>query len=178
MKYINHFLQSKCAIDMLSLGLFPNAKEITESWGAYAALSRLTQKLDFNDPDINVVCVGDGSTPRTAATFAFRSRWNCISVDPALRSKESWYRINRLTCHKDKIEKIKLDFGDKPVIIMLVHSHAPINACLRNITTTGVRHLITMPCCVDHNINDKIFIGYRDNQILSEKREIKIWQNV
>ena len=38
--------------------------------------------------DTLVVCVGDGRTPRTAALVAMRSRWDCVSIDPALAGLE------------------------------------------------------------------------------------------
>ena len=34
------------------------------------------------------ICIGDGTTPRTAALAAYLTAWNCVSVDPAMR--EEW----------------------------------------------------------------------------------------
>lgn len=34
------------------------------------------------------ICIGDGTTPRTASLAAYLTAWNCVSVDPALR--EDW----------------------------------------------------------------------------------------
>jgi hypothetical protein len=40
--------------------------------------------LDATNTDVVVVVVGDGRTPRTAALFAMRTKWQIISIDPAL----------------------------------------------------------------------------------------------
>ena len=40
---------------------------------------------DRSDPNINVVVVGDGRTPRTAALISVMSRWNVTSIGPNLK---------------------------------------------------------------------------------------------
>ena len=70
---------------------FPNVKEITESMAAYAhtskhILSRFHDSLAQGDVKDAILCVGDGSTPRSAALFAlFFPNWECYSIDPQLQ---------------------------------------------------------------------------------------------
>lgn len=171
-RYINRFMGMKAAPDMLGRGLFPNAKEITESFGAFEAVKHLP--VSFKD-DLAVVCVGDGHSPRTGAVCAFCTRWNCYSVDPQLRLKE--WNIDRLTCKRFRIQDTFLEF-DKPCIIIMVHAHVKVNETLPYIKAP-VRHLITMECCMNLDLTgvapDE---DYRDDNIWSPMNNIKVWKNV
>ncbi|CAF4573016.1 unnamed protein product, partial [Rotaria magnacalcarata] len=79
------------------LGLFPNAKEITESYAVWAALRRFIfsrfeksssksiDSIPSTDHRQNaIIVVGDGMTPRTAALCAYLTKglWQCYSIDP------------------------------------------------------------------------------------------------
>lgn len=159
---------------MLALGLFPNAKEVTESYGAYNAVESLLTN-DFKNPEISVVCPGDGHKPRTGATFALRTNWNCVSVDPQVR-KESW-PIRRLQVHKKKIEDVSLEF-DHPVIIVCVHSHCTLQACLRSISAPQIS-IVAIPCCVKlHLGNIKPDYEYHDENIWSKENVVRIWKDI
>lgn len=176
-RHINEFFRLRCASDLLALRLFPNAKEITESMSAYHAVRWLLGPqagLRFDDPNVALVAVGDGSTPRTAALFAFRSAWKCYSIDPRLRASE--FYITRLAAYQSLIESARFDFCI-PVVIVLVHSHAPMSVVLKQITGP-VRHVVAIPCCVDQDIPGKVHLGYRDHAIWSPKNEVKIWKDV
>ena len=175
-RYINEFVQLKCAPDLLNWKLFPNAKEITESMGIFHAVKR-TIDVPLSDNTVNLVCVGDGHTPRTAGLFAVMTNWNCYSIDPLMRDK--WVtngKIKRLTVIKDRIENTPLEF-DSLTIIVLPHSHASLKEVLKNIQAP-VRHLVVMACCVPQDIPNVPYIGYWDTQIWSEKNTIKIYLNI
>lgn len=169
-EYINRFIKMKCAADLLRLRMFPDAKEVTESFGMINACKNLP--LEFNDrsrSDINVVVVGDGVRPRTGALFAHLTRWNCVTIDPIM-VEEVW-PIHRLKCYKKKVEDVKLHF-DGPLIIVLPHSHAKPSICLSNITTSSLLCVINMPCCVPSDILHFEHISYKDGRIWSPKNRI------
>lgn len=177
-RYIGEFISLDCAPDMLSMRLFPNAKEISESFGAFHAVhTRLHPDWHLGDPDIHMVAVGDGRTPRTAATFAFRSNWQCHSVDPILKGGVArWMNIKRLTLHPQKVEEFHLE-ADR-VIIVAVHSHATLKASL---TAIHARELavVAMPCCVPLALKGiPPDMEYQDKSIISPHRTIKIWKDV
>jgi len=88
-RYINEFVKLKCAPDLLAWGVFPNAKEITESMAMYHAVKNYVP-FDLHDEEINLVVVGDGKSPRTAALFAVMTKWTCYSVDPKMDEKWLW----------------------------------------------------------------------------------------
>lgn len=176
LRYIEEFVALKCASDMLDLGLFPNAKEITESFACYRA-ARNFVPFELSDPDVTVVVVGDGSTPRTAATFAFRSNWKCVSIDPELRAPENWQRsIKRLTCHAKKIEAMGRVKYPK-VVIVAPHSHAPLEVALDRFQGKR-RHVVAMPCCVRQELNRLPDTKYDDWGIHSPQRAVMVWNEV
>lgn len=177
-EYINEFLRLKCAPELIEWKIYPNVKEITESMGCYhAVLENIVDKglAKLNDPTINLISVGDGCTPRTAALFAMRSAWQCWSIDPNMNDK-SYNQIKRLYIEKRKIEDGVMNFPGIAIIVC-VHSHAKMGDILNHINAP-VMHLVTIPCCVPHELDNVQYIGYSDRRIKSEKREVKIWLNV
>jgi hypothetical protein len=185
MKYIDEFVKLKCSSNMLNNKLFPNGKEITESFACYNAVRKyIWEKVSPQNNDVIFFAVGDGHQPRTGATFAYRTKWTCISIDPLLRLGNNIEyikhpNINRLFLLKNKVENIKnnlIDLSNKTVIIGLVHSHADIEKTYEKLKGYKT-YVISIPCCVKHErIKNKIpDICYIDNNILSEKNEVKIW---
>lgn len=181
-RYLNEFISLNCSADLLARGIYPDAKEITESMAAFNAVRRWCRTYDMNDDTILAVFPGDGSTPRTAALFAFRTKWQCISVDPALK-KTDW-GIDHLICIKERIENVtnemyskKIDVGKvRKVIFVAVHAHCTIQEILGNFNHP-IRTLVAIPCCVPYNDlpADKEYI---DHCIFSPENTVKIWRGV
>jgi len=175
-KYINEFIeQYKSATDLLSLNIYPNAKEITESYAAFNC-ARTKIRHPFSDPTYTVVCVGDGRTPRTAALFAFRSNWRCISIDPILDTAKipMWIsKIRHLECIPKRVEDVDLMF--EKVLIVCVHSHAPLDRILEHIRGK-VRSLIAIPCCVSYEYDRSPCKEYFDAGIWSPMNLVKYWK--
>lgn len=175
-RYIDEFIKNdKSARDMLGLYIFPNAKEITESYAAFNAARTRLKFLLLGDENVNLVAVGDGKTPRTAALFAFRTKWNCISIDPELDHDKIRFwesQVQRLTCIPKRVEEVDLYF-DK-CLIVAVHSHAKISAILDHIKAKK-RSLIAIPCCIsyEHDVRPR---EYRDAGIWSPKNLVKVWK--
>jgi hypothetical protein len=179
-RYADEFIKLKCAPDMINLKLFPNFKEITESFSAYNAARKYLWKIGYepNDPTIWCFIVGDGSTPRTAATFAFRTKWHCVSIDPVLNDKEYEHKIDRLLLIRDKIENVKLGAVDnEKAVIIAVHSHAPLGIAVKNIQFKE-KAVIAIPCCVKQELDKEPDIVYKDWGIWSPKNTVKIWRDV
>ena len=96
-RYVTELLKLACAPELVRLRLFPDAKELTESFAANnAARSFLYPRgaergrVDPADAAVTCVAVGDGTTPRTAALFAFLTRWHCVAVDPEMVEWREW----------------------------------------------------------------------------------------
>lgn len=82
--YVDRFLKWDCGPALLEMGLFPNAKEISESMACLLAIDNHLQ-LRFDSADVLCIVVGDGATPRTAALLAARTKWKrVVSIDPAM----------------------------------------------------------------------------------------------
>lgn len=97
------------------------------------------------DKNTVLVDVGCGSTPRTAAVFAYRTKWDCYAVDPRLNSKT--YRIERLFLHKERIEELHWCFPYKTLVITAVHSHASLENTIKALKAPRTI-IIAIPCCV------------------------------
>lgn len=181
--HVGEYLTLRCMPDLAASGVYPNAKELTESMAAYAAVRKyLTPHIvAFRDPSVLLIAVGDGSTPRTAAMFALRSRWHCMSIDPV--AKQRVWRgdhdriIERLEIVPTRIEDIAIKHAG-PVVIAAVHSHARLEATLASIIAPAI-HIVAMPCCVPLRIRDvEPVASYADPHCWSAHRRVVVWANV
>lgn len=189
-KYLDEFIGLKCSADMLAAGLFPNSKEVTESFAAYYALRHVRPVLDLSDPGITLYCIGDGTQPRTAATFAFRSAWQCHSIDPRLKVVGKHPRVQRLHCHawtdREFVQSHTAEtFASLcPVVVVAVHNHGSLDPLVHVISSPQIV-VVSIPCCVEQTITtpgtgEKIRPDreYQDMGIWSPKRTVKIWNSV
>ena len=173
MKYVDEFLNLTCA--PLLLPLFPNAKEVTESFGAFNAV-RGHLPHNFQDDNITVFCVGDGHLPRTGATFACRTKWTVYSIDPLLHMKAC--RVARLTQINKKIEACdKFINMDHDAIIVAVHSHAPLLSSIDRLKFKSIA-IIAIPCCVPQTLDKEPDLRYHDKSITSPENEVLVWKDV
>lgn len=176
MKYLAEFVTLHCAPDLLALRVFPNGKEISESFGAYDAVRYRLQQFALNDPSVTVIAVGDGKTPRTAATFAMRSRWQCYSVDPRLKGGvRRWEAIDRLTVVPKHIEDVRIHA--ERAIVVAVHSHANL---LNSVAAVEAKEIavVAMPCCVRMELDRPPDLEYEEKGVISPCRTVRIWRNV
>jgi hypothetical protein len=174
-KYLSEFISLRCAPDMLNLRLFPNGKEISESFGAYDAVRYRMPQFKLNDPSVTLIAVGDGNTPRTAATFAMRSAWTCHSVDPNLKGGSvRWSDIKRLTIHAKRIEDVH--FEAERAVIVAVHSHAWLPNAVAAVDAAEVG-VVAMPCCVRQDLPVEPDREYHEKGVISPCRYVRIWHN-
>ena len=155
--------------------MYPNVKEITESFAAFAAVRKYLGEKRLGDHAVRVLCVGDGNTPRTAACFAARSAWCAFSVDPRLKDATPWsQRIRRLFVIQRKIELVDLPKlpGDT-VVVVAVHSHAELGQCAK----FDPDLVVAIPCCVPQRYQGREpDHEYTDWGILSPERTMKVWK--
>lgn len=182
LRYLDEVLSLRCTADLLAAGLFPAraaAKEITETCAAFHAARHHVPWTDTCDPSTTVVVVGDGSTPRTAAMFALRTRWSCHAVDPALaRPTLRIAQIDRLTLHRRVAEETTVQTG-ADVVLVAVHSHASFEAALSSVPDARRVAYVAVPCCVAKALApfapDEV---YEDEGILSPDRRVYVWHDV
>lgn len=190
MRYFDELMRCSCAPDLIQSGVFPNSKEVTESFGAYNAVRKhLWKQFPPNDDEVVCVCVADGSTPRTGLTFALRTKWQVISVDPNMRHAKfhRWVdRYQRLYLFAKKIQELR--FEARKMLIVMVHPHVKIDDTLPSLIGYEQRAVVSMQCCVKQFIssssedgrlsNLKPDIEYNDLGIWSPQRSIKVWRQV
>ena len=172
-RYLNEAIKCNCFSDLMKNRMLPNAKEVSESFAAYAAVRKhLSDIIPFNEPAL-LIAVGDGSTPRTAATFAFRSAWTCLSVDPRLRQRE--WPIKRLQCLSKRIEDTTRCHVPRAIIVA-VHSHAPLRLAIEKVSA-DILGIVAIPCCKKQIVPGiEPNIEYDDLGIMSPKRTVKVWR--
>lgn len=187
LRYMTELMRMKCAPDLLSLGLFPNAKELAESMAAYNAVRRHLTGFAMDDPGVVLVSVGDGHVPRTAALFAYRTAWKCRSVDPLMRARDWGGCVRRLEAWKAKAEDLVGPKGSQgwpigpaeavSVVIVGVHTHARWDAMLRLTASSMLRvAMVVMPCCEPEALPPGGFdASYDDEGVPSPDRTIYVY---
>jgi len=208
-KHMDDVFTLGAAPELITSGVYPNAKEYAESCGAYKAyfkyLHRRIKPLyeDFSDCSrVHVYCVGDGRSPRTGTMFALRSPYRVFSIDPNMntdkyvhvfyprsqRSMTEWsgqrvfgthvqVSVERLTCHKTKIEQFKQDIIPDVAVIVGVHCHVNLETILKSIKAYKHLYAIMMPCCmklVSEEQRKWIIHEYHDEGIPSPHNKIYI----
>jgi hypothetical protein len=172
--YLEEFLRDKCSPDLLERKFFPNIKELTESYTAFAAVRRMFGVQAFGNPDIVLIDVGCGATPRTAALFAFKTRWKCHAVDPRLHVRE--YRTDRLHLCPTKIEDMVFNYPDKTVVVVAVHAHIVLDHLL-DVVRAKELAVVAMPCCKPLNFTGLMAVTrYEDWGCWSPRREVIIYR--
>ena len=174
-RYYEKFLKWNCALDLLSLRLYEKCKEITESMAAYEAV--LKEILPPNDSVL--VSFGDGSRPRTAALFAFRTPFECFSVDPLLHSLEAYQDVKRLTCLPSRAEEVVIDCQGKHAVALFVHSHVAMKDALPSLKNYSGLSVVVIKCCkeLDQGYRSPD-ITYYDAGIESPERRVDIWKQL
>lgn len=176
LEYLDEFLQLRCAPDLIAMGLFPNAKEITESYAVWGAIRRFifpqikqhSSTSKSIDNRLNaIIVVGDGMTPRTAALCAYLTKglWQCFSIDPALQydtytdmrfinrrglttieNCTDWKSINGLRIVRAKIQTISVQC--RKAIVVMMHAHVTLEDAISSIDASeGIVGIVTCPCC-------------------------------
>ncbi len=155
-RMINEFLRLGCAPGLLATGVFPNAKELSESMGAFESVRQGLIEADradlLGDPNVVFYDIGSGRVPRTAVLAAFRSRWKCVAVDPMLAPASDLLRqVERLHLAPVKVEDYTPAAADvaKMAVVTCVHHHASLSAtcgALRLAERPGYC-LVSIPCC-------------------------------
>ncbi|KAE8987887.1 hypothetical protein PR003_g5620 [Phytophthora rubi] len=191
LRYLNEFVgKLHCAPALLQHGLFPDAKEVTESMALFNAVRRYIEpksngeELQGSDKHDGIVVVGDGNTPRTAAMFAFRMRgWKCYSVDPVMEKGTSersrgWADVSNLVVVRNKIENVRIAL--RRAIVVLVHAHVTLDQALSAVQAEQVCGVVTLPCCNWYGKQEVLFgrgpdLVYDDFSVLSDHREIRLW---
>lgn len=183
-RYLDEFIGLKCAVDLLIAGIYPDVKEITEAFGAYHAVTHCRRLINLGDPSVQLFAVADGATPRCGALFAFRSAWQCYSIDPNMQDKQSsldkWRQINRLETHRKRWEdfaedrKLSETTLDK-VVVTAIHSHIRLENIVKYFGNVRQIILIAMPCCVELKLDAKPYMSYADWAVNSPKRHVDIY---
>eukprot|EP00928_Gymnodinium_smaydae_P082689 TRINITY_DN65997_c0_g1_i1.p1 TRINITY_DN65997_c0_g1~~TRINITY_DN65997_c0_g1_i1.p1 ORF type:complete len:546 (+),score=25.77 TRINITY_DN65997_c0_g1_i1:51-1640(+) len=180
-RYFSRLLELDCGPDLLSKNLWPDAKEMSESFACTEAfftfIAPKIPPISFENgvqPGSRcVLVVGDGSTPRTAALFAYqlksRGYW-CYSIDPQMMLDDgsavkdcvagttpprsvcshqlgtAYKNIDNLLVHRGPIEELYVNA--EQVVVVLMHAHVSMTQVTNSISA-ACKHVtvIACPCC-------------------------------
>ena len=212
-QHIDAVWSMKCFKELIKLDVFPDAKDISESMGALRAAtlySHLSLRKDaeksrrdalrsrWKEENVWCICIGDGSTPRTATLISFLTVWNLFSIDPGLKKEfvgkepkgiqrleafdlkfEDWAKMYSKSADCQRIKSMC-----KYLFIICVHSHHrfvgeasfdKIRDAFGNCPTC----LVNLPCCAKFRPTKDLGITpaltYDDPAIFSACRQIDIW---
>ena len=158
--------------------MFPNVKEITESVSAFRAAVRYVEEHMggeaapcYTPGAMEVVCVADGGSPRTASLFATYLPQQVHSVDPAMHARYiaaggvpaellSQYKKGGVTAYACTIEEWVRRLPPPAaavqcVLVVAVHSHALLEDYIPQVRMHFRECrvlLLATPCCVEQRL--------------------------
>lgn len=176
-RYLDALMRSKHGAALVASGFYPNAKEFTESSGAFYAISRelIGRRLGhlLGDRSVVALCPGDGRHPRTALMIALNTVWRAVSIDPVAKLRDT--RCSRVTAFAEDAEDFDLYpyHGASLTVIASVHSHARLKPLWDRVK--GPRIAVAIPCCVPQEVGREPDVEYEDEAIISPERTVRIW---
>ncbi len=188
---MNELLHLKCGAELVRLRVFPNAKEVEESFAAFAAVRRRLRELGRLDLLGNraVTCLvpGDGTTPRTGATVALRTAWSVWSIDPRLRLSNAQAALGRkpFTLDVERLYLLAMRVEQTSVptmlldaelaVILAVHSHADLRPMVEAVPDGMPLLVVAMPCCRPLEAGWSPSLEYRDEGVRTAHNLIRVW---
>lgn len=170
-------------------------QELAESMAAFAAVREHVRGdggddvLAFGSRNIVLVAVGDGSTPRTASLFAFRTAWRCVSIDPALKTAGKWRDVSSLTLVKSRAQDVQvLVEKHERVVLIMWHAHVSVKDAIKCLGFAGGEQatrervaLIACHCCnFDKRqrfmLGDAPDIEYEEDGMPGLMRSVRVWK--
>lgn len=171
-RYLDQFIRDRSSVDLMRLKIYPDVKEVSEAYGMlYAAKRYLSSGKTWK-----IICVGDGSTPRCGALFAYHTRYEVYSVDPALPIDclERYYEIKRLYPVPYQIEDCQ--YSGENGLIISCHSHAKLSTVIKSCKFKNTV-LISMPCCVPDDLPSSLLNSYNEDWgVHSPQRRINTYE--
>jgi hypothetical protein len=189
MRHITWLLRMDTLPEIWALGLWKDAKEVTESVGTVRAA------FPFVSPtDARVVCVvaGDGTRARTGAFAAFSTSWTVASVDPELRAE--WTGPSPMGVQRLHGARLPLrdwvmprDWAPEGTTLLLLLPHAHVTDdeaagwVAANVPPRCRTVAVHLPCCGKCAWSDATWRElqrFEDGAIASPKRLVRVLEPV
>lgn len=145
----------------------------------------------FGDGNMVLVAMGDGSTPRTGAMFAFRTNWRCLSVDPALKMHQDrpWGEVSNLTTIKARAQDVGLLIQpEERVLLVLWHAHVSMEDAVECLgfangeKATRARLACISCACCNFDETQREMLGanpdeeFQDDAVPGLMRTVRVWR--
>lgn len=180
-KYLTEFAKLNCSSDLLEYGLYSNAGQITESMGVFSAVRKyIIDPCDEkqNPNSIYLISIENGTVPYIGSLFAFRTKWNVISICPNC-SPDSGLYIKRMKIFSGGIEDYK-ERHDGVIIFVVPHVDMNLNNLL-NLVNYGIISVVHIPYSKSQKkvSKEKPFLKFKDFKIMSPgENSVHIWKNI
>ena len=172
-------------VRMLTSRRSNHATEICESFAATQALFDFDRHHNLGLRQMQKVAAfipRDGCRPCTAAALLLQvpTTWTAFSIDPALASGKAAALLTdqpRLHLVPSTLEMLTLDepplcdvmAAADAVVVLAVHSHAPLQSFWSRLPSSVLRVCVSIPCCGDYGwlSTDDLRQQYMDGEINS-----------
>ena len=164
------------------------AKELTETYGALEAVRKAidaaeglpsyNELLKCSSTRVCVYVPGDGKRPYTAAALALSTpaSWSIVAIDPLISET---FTTRRVTCVMGTAEDYfssAVTADVDVIIIVAVHAHCDLDACVRHIDPAAHTVVVSLPCCGSCGLvtSRPTLLQWNDVDILSPKRKTSL----
>lgn len=194
-EYVRKILKKNCYSELHELFVKTTnpVKEITESYAAFENLLSVIEWEKFNT--YLFLHIGDGSKCTTGALFSFMSESVNFSIDPGIHTKVldefiERHKVERFMYFPVKWEEYKEKYSGLrekyKTNLVMVHSHVDTKEIMKSFP--GWEYAYVNPCCFPRRqtlslqeqkrMGVKCILNGRDENIMSEKNEVFIYQNM
>ena len=181
--YINQFLKLHCSSDLLNLGIFDTATQITTAiaaWKAFFICLDGRNNIKCNLPT-KIICIDNDNKPRIGTFCSFMSPFSIDHVSPAISNKTIRYfkySVNNLSVYNEVEAYIDGFVLDAPSVLIL---QTPSHALLKKIRTS--QFIDTRTIIIHHPLSKKdggerledISMSYEDIGIWSENNVVSMY---
>ena len=131
--------------------IMPNdiTKEMLEVGGVLLRIQKHVPYEIRMNSDVNCYVIGDGISPRCGTSVVYMTKWNVLSIDPAMRHEWLEKKISpRLSCLAIKGEEVFFEKGKLITVVICIHSHADLPNIIANNKDIENLLVFSVPCCM------------------------------
>ena len=188
--YLDEFIRRRASTDLLRLGIFPDAKEVTEAEGIRRAISNECQ-TNLKDTGILIIASGDGKKSRLGHLLAYTTAWTTVSIDPlAVEVATESKRVHVIARRIEEVDDVPEQWIPEKlsrIIVTAPHSHGKLDNAVKVAWKVARKaggevtiDAVALACCVRQSIagRERCDQLIEDLGIWSGGSQIQIWLNL
>ena len=173
-KNIEYVMGRRSVRDFLeALNFHIDIKELSEVGGVYD-LCRIL--LNTYKPAA-ILDIGGGKRPTLAAIMSLNYKAPVYSIDPQLdmllgENLKNFHKFN--TTLMEALPKLDIQ-REAPILVLANHSHVSKKEIMMLLQKHVTWVYITVPCCVDNRLSDRLCLSYKDLHMHTDKNDVYIY---